>query len=221
MQCSREEHDAAIPHMKHRLTQSVLRDEATWRFYAAEAQAYAASGPGGASRHLDGFLSLLTPGAHVLELGCGSGRDSAEMIARGFQVDVTDGVPEMAQEAASRLGRSVRVMPFDELDAADTYDAVWAHAALVHVPRPALLPILERIFRALKPGGYHFANFKTGGSAGRDDYGRYFNYLTAIEVRDVYTRSGPWAITSIEEYDGGSYGGTPAPWVAITLKSPV
>ena len=213
--------EGAIPDMKQRLTQSVISDEATRQFYASEAQAYAASGPGGASRHLDGFLSLLMPDAHVLELGCGSGRDSAAMIARGFQVDVTDGVPEMAQEAASRLGRPVRVMQFDELEAIQTYDAIWAHAALVHVPRSALLPIIERIFRALKPGGLHFANFKTGRSEGRDTYGRYFNYLSAIEVSDVYARSGPWEIISIVEYDGGSYGGIPAPWVAINAKKPI
>jgi SAM-dependent methyltransferase len=68
-------------------------DPATLAFYAREAPDYAASGPGGVGRHLEGFLERLAPGALILELGCGSGRDAASMEARGFRVDPTDGVP--------------------------------------------------------------------------------------------------------------------------------
>lgn len=200
--------------------ESGSRDEATWQFYASEARTYAASGPDRASHHLDSFMRLLPPGALVLELGCGSGRDSAAMLARGFEVDVTDGVPEMAEEAARRLGRPVRVMPFDALNAIHCYDAIWAHAALVHVPRAALPSILGRIFRALKPGGLQFANFKIGGPEGRDAYGRYFNYMSMADVGDVYARSAPWRIVEMSEYDGGSYGGAPARWAAMTAKTP-
>jgi hypothetical protein len=57
------------------------------------------------------------------------------MLQRGFDVHPTDGVPEMARKAEIRLGRRVRVMRFDELDSSEEYDAVWASASLLHVPR--------------------------------------------------------------------------------------
>ena len=47
------------------------------------------------------------------------------MIAARFDVDSTDGTPEIARKAEERLGRRVRVMRFDELDALEVYDAVW------------------------------------------------------------------------------------------------
>ena len=197
------------------------RDQATLGFYADEAPVYLASGPGGASRHLDAFLRLLAPGARILELGCGGGRDSEEMLARGFQVDATDGVPEIARKAAQRIGRPVRVLRFDELDAVDEYDGVWAQASLLHVPRPALPGILSLVFQALKPGGVHFASFKGGGCEGRDAFGRYFNYLTVDEVSAAYRRSAEWDIQSLTEYLGGGYDGSQGPWVGVTARKPV
>ncbi len=142
------------------------------------------------------------------------------MLARGFELDATDGVPEIAHQAEERLGRPVRVMRFDELAAVEAYDGVWAHACLLHVPRPALPGILSRVFRALKPGGIHFANFKGGGREGRDTFGRYFNYLTADEVRAAYRRSAEWDILSLTEDLGGGYDGVRGPWIGITACKP-
>ena len=80
-------------------------DERTLRFYADEAPVYTASGKGGVNRHLHAFLDKLAPGARILELGCGGGRDSAAMLERGFDIDPTDGVPQMARKAEARIGR--------------------------------------------------------------------------------------------------------------------
>ena len=59
---------------------------ATLQFYRGNAEAYA--GREITSRHarLTTFLALLPPGARILELGCGAGGDTAEMLARGFDV---------------------------------------------------------------------------------------------------------------------------------------
>lgn len=198
----------------------VARDAATLAFYAEEAPAYAANGSGGASRHLAEFLERLTPGACILELGCGAGRDSQAMLDRGFEVDVTDGVPEIARQAQMRIGRPVRVMRFDELEAVDVYDGVWAQASLLHVPRQALSDVLSRVFKALRPGGLHFASFKAGHAEGRDEFGRYFNYLSADEARAAYRRSADWEIVSLVEFLGGAYEGGQVPWIAVTARKP-
>jgi SAM-dependent methyltransferase len=92
------------------------------------------------------------------------------MIAAGFDVDPTDGTPEIARKAEERLGRRVRVMCFDELDALEVYDAIWASASLLHVLRSSLPQILALIFKALKPGGLHFASYKGGDAEGRDRF---------------------------------------------------
>jgi SAM-dependent methyltransferase len=193
-------------------------DTATLDFYAAEAPVYAASGPGGTSRHLAGFLALLPPGARILELGCGGGRDAEAMIAAGFDVDATDGSPALAAEAERRLGRPVRIMRFDELAADQAYDAVWAAACLLHVARAGLPGVLARIHRALKPSGLHFASYKASGAEGRDRFGRLFNQLTATELTRYYIEAGPWEIVARQDYVGTGYDGEQTPWVAITAR---
>ncbi len=198
--------------------QGVASDAATLRFYANEAPVYAASGQGSVSRWLAGFLALLPPGARILELGCGGGRDAEAMIAAGFEVDATDGTPEIARKAEERLGRPVRVLRFDEIDASERYDAVWASASLLHVPRDVLPQVLGSVFDALKPGGLHFASYKGGGTEGRDRFGRYFNYLSRQQVEDAYGRSASWEVISVTEYRGGGYDGRQGPWTAITVR---
>lgn len=200
--------------------QGVAYDDATLRFYANEAEIYAATARAEPSRLLDSFLSQLPTGAHVLELGCGDGRDSEAMLARGFVVDPSDGVVAMAKQASTRLKRPVRVMRFDQLDALDAYDGVWANASLLHIPRASLPGILARIFRALKPGGLHMATYKAGDIDGRDGLGRYFNYAATEALEFAYRASAGWDVLSVEGFEGGDYEGGRRPWIVVTARKP-
>lgn len=194
-------------------------DEATLHFYADHVPTYSASGPGGASRHLGLFLRALHPGSRILELGCGGGRDAQAMIAAGHDVDATDAAPAIARQAEALLGRSVRVMRFDELEAEHAYDAVWANAALLHVPRCGLAAILARVHRALRPGGLHYASFKAGEGEGRDRHGRYFNYPDRDALLAAYETAGRWRVEFIKEYVGGGYDpGATGFWLAIMVR---
>ena len=82
-------------------------------FYARQAADYAAASEVSSIERLQAFLDRMPPAASILELGCGAGLDSAFMLAAGFDVTASDGSPEMAREAEHRIGRPVRVMPFD------------------------------------------------------------------------------------------------------------
>jgi SAM-dependent methyltransferase len=175
----------------------VAVDEPTLQFYRGNAQAYAAREITKHTR-LTRFLALLPAGATVLELGCGAGGDSAQMLAAGFDVRPTDGSPEMAGEAARRLGRPVETLLFHDLDAVEAYDGVWANACLLHVPRSELAHVLARIWRALKPAGYFYASFKTGAAEGRDSLNRYYNYPTPEWLRATYSQAANWNSWSIE-----------------------
>jgi SAM-dependent methyltransferase len=179
------------------VTGGVAVDEQTLQFYRNNAQAYARRE---ISKHtrLTRFLALLPPGGSILELGCGAGADSAEMIAGGFDVRPTDGSPEMTAEASRRLGRPVETLLFHDLDMVEAYDGVWANACLLHVPRSELAPVLARIWRALKPGGHFYASFKAGEADGRDTLNRYYNYPSPDWLRATYAASGSWNSLTIE-----------------------
>ena len=193
-------------------------DSQTLRFYQGEAPIYTASGPDGATRHLPSFLDILPASALILELGCGGGRDAQYMISRGFAVDPTDGVPAIAAKASERLGLAVRVMRFDELEASEKYDAVVTSASLLHVPRKGLPDVLTLIWKALKPGGWHLATYKTAQDEGRDEYGRYFNYLTRDDAQVSYAAAGNWASMTFEEHSDLGYLNASAMWLKVIVQ---
>ena len=173
-------------------------DEATLQFYRGNAEAYAKRTFTSRRARLTAFLALLPPGACILELGCGAGGDTAEMLARGFDVRATDGSPEMAGVASKHLGRTVETLLFHDLDEVEAYDAVWANACLLHVPRSELSDVLARIWRALKAEGVFYASYKEGDGDGRDTLDRYYNYPSQDWLRATYAVAGSWSSLSIE-----------------------
>ena len=156
----------------------------TSAFYEENAETYAKRARSLPKQQLDAFLAGLAPGAAILELGCGGGQDSAYMLSQGFDVTPTDGSTELARQAEALIGRPVGVMLFQELDADSAFDGVWAHASLLHVPRPELPDVFTRIRRALRTGGIIHATFKAGDAEGHDGFGRYYNYPLAVGAFD-------------------------------------
>lgn len=194
-------------------------DAATIAYYEANAPRYTLSFGQAPSRHLDRFLDRLEPGATVIELGCGGGRDSARIVERGFNLDATDGTPAMVRKANERFDVGARVMRFDELDAEAEYDAVWAHACLLHVARADLTAVLAAVRKALRPGGWHFANYKLGDAEGRDPLGRLTNLPDENWLEATYRDAG-FRIAATERYRGEGADGVQRDWYALTLQSP-
>jgi len=192
-------------------------DEQTLQFYRSNAKSYAdwAKAP---STRLRGFLALLPAGGSILELGCGAGNHLAVMLEAGFAVRATDGSPEMAEIASRRLGHPVEAMLFDQLDAREAYDGVWASACLLHVPRDELAGILRKIHRALKPSGVFYASFKIGEGDGRDNLGRYYNYPSAEWLHATYAAAGEWSPLTSDTSVIQSFDETPANMLHLVVR---
>jgi len=195
-----------------------LGDTDTLKFYENSARSYVGARPQVLSLDLVAFLPRLPAGATILELGCGSGADAVEMERLGFKVEATDGSANMAAIASETLGRHVQVLRFGDLDASERYDAVVACASLLHVPIDGLPEVLHRIWNALKPGGWHFASFKTEGRASRDEHGRYYNYLDRDTAKQAYEVAGDWQSISFETYDGVGYFSAASRWLTVSAQ---
>ena len=194
-----------------------MSDRATLAFYERTAPRYTFSSGQAPSRDLDSFLDRLDPGARILELGCGAGRDAARMVERGFEIDATDGVAAMVRKANERFDVDARQMRSDELAVEKEYDAVWAHASLLHVSRVEVPGVLRSIRRALRPGGWHYASFKLGNREGRCDLGRLHNFPTPGWIYSRYRESG-FSIENRRAWVGSGADGTVRDWIAITVR---
>lgn len=197
--------------------QSMADDPQTTAFYAAEAARYAARGTPPNTRHIERFASLLAPNAVVLELGCGSGRDSAALLGKGLDLTPSDGSPELAAEAQKRLGRPVQVLRFADLAAENAYDGVYANACLLHVPRAELPAILRGIHRALRADGVFYSSFKEGTQEGRDRFGRLYNYPSPDWLAAAFANAG-FPSPEIEQVMGTGYDAEPTPWLHVYAR---
>ena len=130
------------------------------------------------------LLKYLQPGSHILDLGCGSGRDSKVFIEKGYKVTAVDGSKELCKIASENIGQTVICQTFDQLEASNEYDGVWACASLLHLSTNELKEILLKIERALKPNGYFYASFKYGEFEGERD-GRFFNDFTETSFNQL------------------------------------
>ena len=91
------------------------------------------------------FLNLLEEGDTILDLGCGSGRDSLIFYELGYDVTAMDASEEMCKLAEIHTGLEVLNMTFEEMDFDSVFDGIWACASLLHVPEKELSAILKKI----------------------------------------------------------------------------
>jgi SAM-dependent methyltransferase len=160
----------------------------TLAYYARNAQAFVADTVNVRMESLyRPLLDLLPPGGHILDAGCGSGRDAREFKRRGYRVTAIDASPEVARLAAEVIGQPVEVLRFQEMDNAAAFDGVWASAALVHVPRGEIDDVLVRLGRSLRPGGVLYVSFKVGEAEGSRN-GRWFNDYTEESLAELLGR---------------------------------
>lgn len=130
------------------------------------------------------FIEELPKGGEILDLGCGSGRDSLAFLNAGFRVTPADGSEQICRITGGRLGIPVRQMDFEELEEREAYDGIWACASLLHLPLSKLTKEFERISDALRPGGILYASFKYGDFEGLRN-GRYFTDLDEARFETI------------------------------------
>jgi SAM-dependent methyltransferase len=102
------------------------------------------------------WVARLPPGGRVLDVGCGHGAPVvATLLERGFQVtgiDVSDGM--LTRARTTYPSATFRNCLPTELTEQETYDGICSFFSLLHTDPIELRVALERIRRALKPGGY-------------------------------------------------------------------
>lgn len=124
------------------------------------------------------FLKLVPEGGKILDLGCGSGRDSMNFMKLGYEVTAVDGAKELAKKASVLLGKEVILSTFEELELKEKFHGIWACASLLHIKREDLKIVLNNLYNNLEDNGVFYMSFKYGEKEYVDDKNRYFNCFT-------------------------------------------
>lgn len=132
------------------------------------------------------FIPLVKPTGHILDAGCGSGRDSKYFKNQGFTVTALDASEALVAIASQKIGQSVLHATFSDIDWGSEFDGIWCCASLLHVPKIELIPVFKKLATALKPGGYFYFSFKYGKEE-RQHNGRTFTDLNEAYLAELLT----------------------------------
>lgn len=127
------------------------------------------------------FVKYLRRHSRILDLGCGSGRDSLFFKEHGFNVTAVDGSPEICKQASLLIGDNVRCLLFENLDYRNRFQGIWACASLLHVPKDDMQTILKKVSVALVMHGILYVSYKYG-TGQRDKGGRLFSDYTEKDL---------------------------------------
>ena len=152
-------------------------------YYDANAAGYVANTADVEFGALQGeFIRRLPMGGRVLDLGCGSGRDSLAFLKAGLSVDAIDGSEQMVKAASGLTGLPVAHATFSGYEPKGPYDGIWACSSLLHVPAAQLAGVIAKYACALAPGGTFYLSFKLGFHDGMRG-GRWFTDLDEPALR--------------------------------------
>lgn len=98
----------------------------------------------------------------ILDLGCGSGRDSKFFKELGFEVVALDLSEKLAKKASEYIGQDILIQDMRELEFESEFIGVWACASILHLRTEEINGVFKRVFKSLKEGGVFYLSFKYG-----------------------------------------------------------
>lgn len=171
------------------------------------------------------FLSFLPTGASILDIGCAGGAKSKYMSDKGYAVEGIDFSEEMIKDARERFpDLHFEVMDIYDLDEyPKKFDAVFAQAVLLHIPKKKIKDVLQMIKNKLNDGGFIHVALKEIRDINieeeikkENDYGyeyeRFFSYYTQDELKEYFQKLDLEVISLKIENSGRSK------WINIIAK---
>ncbi|HEX5861767.1 MAG TPA: class I SAM-dependent methyltransferase [Nocardioides sp.] len=197
-------HAHDVSHVTKRVT------VASYEEYAEDYRAGTQEMPDVVAQAIERFVAALDPGARVLEIGSGPGRDARALEAAGVAVRRTDITPAFVRMLRAE-GHSADVLDPLSDDLTDPerdapYDGVWASASLVHARREDLPTVLTNLAGVTRSGGALHLALKEGDGARFSTHGhvgapRHFTFWREEGLRTVLEEAG-WVVDDVRREPG-------------------
>ena len=111
------------------------------------------------------FLRHIPDNGTILDVGCGSGRDSLYFLEKGYIVTSVDASEEMVRLSSELTGQKSHCMNMQDIEFKNEFNGIWACASLLHVDKGSTEDLLSNLGKALKTDGCLYASYKYGDGA--------------------------------------------------------
>jgi SAM-dependent methyltransferase len=129
------------------------------------------------------------PGGRTADVGCGSGREVAFLVAAGYDAigyDASDALLEQARTRYPRLSFETAVLPELTGVPGEAFDNVLCETVIMHLRRPQILDAVRRLLAILKPDGILYASWRvTDGADHRDPHGRLYSAFESALIHEA------------------------------------
>ncbi|HAS73977.1 MAG TPA: SAM-dependent methyltransferase [Clostridiales bacterium UBA8960] len=142
------------------------------------------------------FEKYLKPGAKLLDVGFGSGRDSLHFDAKGFEVVSIDFAQEVYNRGKILLNTEVLLVDIRDIKYKNEFEGIWASAVLFHYDEKQIIDVLVRCRDALKDNGIMYVSFKYGQDA-LLRHGRFFNDFDEVKFEKMMSEVENFDISEI------------------------
>lgn len=153
----------------------------------------------------------------ILDLGCGSGRDSKYFLENGFELVAMDISEELGKRASEYIGQKVIIQDMRNLHYQNEFIGIWACASLLHLDEDEIIETLRKIFKSLKRDGIAYISFKYGDKNYEKDGRKFtcFTYEKFIKLgKEFESKILQWFITEDVRADRKN-----EKWFNIVLKN--
>lgn len=164
---------------------------------------------------LERFLALLPENAEVLDLGCGTGRDTVYLEDAGCYVTPMDGSEQMCRLAEIYTDKEVLHMTFEEMEFEEVFDGIWACASLLHVEGKNMDRIMKKVVNALKPDGVLYMSFKYGDAEEIRNQRLFHDYTEETAYDMVMRQEG---VRIVEMWQSDDVRGIETKWLNLLVK---
>ena len=130
------------------------------------------------------FLRHIPDNGTILDLGCGSGRDSLYFLEKGYIITSVDASEEMVRLSSELTGQKTQYLRMQDIEFKNEFNGIWACASLLHIDKKLTESVFNILCNALRDNGVLYASYKYGkGTSILGD--RYYNNYDETSFAEV------------------------------------
>ena len=131
------------------------------------------------------FLKQVPDSCTILDVGCGSGRDTLYFLNNGYEVISIDASSEMVKLSSKLTKQNTSLLRIEDIGFKDQFEGIWACASLLHIDESKTTDVYHKLRAAMKMNGCCYASYKYGnGTEVRE--GRYYSHYDEDSFQKMF-----------------------------------